>query len=317
MTSGVTSNRDETIPFDNIRRRTAEHMVRSKATSAHVYTSIEVDYERVERVRKAHQAEWKAVEGFSLTYLPFIARAFSDTVRDFPQVNASVGDDALIVHHDVHLAIAVDLDFQGLVAPVIRNVDGKRLRLIAREIHDLADRARTKKLTPDDVLGGTFTITNPGPFGTYATLPIINQPQVAILVDRRHQEASGRRDRTRRRRHHRHPPHGVARPDVGPPRLRRCVRRRVPAGACARCWSSTTGKTSSTDAPDALARSGALRGSRPVAARAAPARRPTTTSCCSSTRTCTRSARRPILPTCSCRPPRSVPSSSGPTVAAT
>jgi pyruvate dehydrogenase E2 component (dihydrolipoamide acetyltransferase) len=181
VTSGVTSNRDEAIPFDNIRRRTAEHMVRSKATSAHVYTSIEVDYERVERVRKAHQAEWKAVEGFSLTYLPFIARAFSDTVRDFPRVNASVGDDALIVHHDVHLSVAVDLDFQGLVAPVVRNVDGKRLRLIAREIHELADRARTKKLTPDDVLGGTFTITNPGPFGTYATLPIINQPQVAIV----------------------------------------------------------------------------------------------------------------------------------------
>jgi pyruvate dehydrogenase E2 component (dihydrolipoamide acetyltransferase) len=181
VVSGVTANRDEAIPFDNIRRRTAEHMVRSKATSAHVYTSIEVDYERVERVRNAHQAEWKAVEGFSLTYLPFIARAFSDTVRDFPRVNASVGDDALVVHHDVHLSIAVDLDFQGLVAPVVRNVDGKRLRLIAREIHDLADRARTKKLTPDDVLGGTFTITNPGPFGTYATLPIINQPQVAIL----------------------------------------------------------------------------------------------------------------------------------------
>jgi pyruvate dehydrogenase E2 component (dihydrolipoamide acetyltransferase) len=181
VASGVTSNRNEMIPFDNIRRRTAEHMVRSKATSAHVYTSIEVDYERVERVRNAHQAEWKAVEGFSLTYLPFIARAFSDTVRDFPRINASVGDDALVVHHDVHLSIAVDLDFQGLVAPVVRNVDGKRLRLIAREIHELADRARTKKLTPDDVLGGTFTITNPGPFGTYATLPIINQPQVAIL----------------------------------------------------------------------------------------------------------------------------------------
>ncbi len=172
---------DETIPFDNIRRRTAEHMVRSKATSAHVYTSIEVDYERVERVRTAHQAEWKASEGYSLTYLPFIARAFCDTVREFPLVNASVGDDTLVVHHDVNLSIAVDLDFEGLVAPVIRAADGKRLRLIAREVHDLADRARTKKLVPDDVLGGTFTITNPGPFGTYATMAIINQPQVAIL----------------------------------------------------------------------------------------------------------------------------------------
>jgi 2-oxoglutarate dehydrogenase E2 component (dihydrolipoamide succinyltransferase) len=96
-------------------------------------------------------------------------------------VNASVGDDALVVHHDVNLSIAVDLDFQGLVAPGIRDADGKRLRLIAREVHDLAERARTKKLVPDDVLGGTFTITNPGPFGTFATLPIINQPQVAIL----------------------------------------------------------------------------------------------------------------------------------------
>ena len=163
------SGRDETIPFDNIRRRTAEHMVRSKATSAHVYTSVEVDYERVERVRAAHGAAWKGDEGFSLTYLPFIARAFCDTVREFPKVNASVGDDALIVHHDVNLSIAVDLDFEGLVAPVIRDADGKRLRLIAREMHDLADRARSKKLVPDDVLGGTFTITNPGPFGTYAT----------------------------------------------------------------------------------------------------------------------------------------------------
>jgi len=173
--------RDEVIPFDNIRRRTAEHMVRSKATSAHVYTSVEVDFERVERVRRAHQAEWKEQEGFSLTYLPFIARAFCDAMRDFPKVNASVGDNELIVHHDVNLAIAVDLDFEGLVAPVIRGADGKRLRLISREIRDLASRARSKQLMPDDVVGGTFTITNPGPFGTFMTLAIINQPQVAIL----------------------------------------------------------------------------------------------------------------------------------------
>jgi 2-oxoglutarate dehydrogenase E2 component (dihydrolipoamide succinyltransferase) len=176
-----TESRDEVIPFDNIRRRTAEHMVRSKATSAHVYTSVEVDFERIERVRAARQAEWKASEGFSLTYLPFIARAFCDTVNDFPRANASVGDDALVVHHDVHLSIAVDLDFEGLVAPVIRHADGKRLRQIAREIHELAARARGKRLMPDDVLGGTFTITNPGPFGTAMTMAIINQPQVAIL----------------------------------------------------------------------------------------------------------------------------------------
>jgi 2-oxoglutarate dehydrogenase E2 component (dihydrolipoamide succinyltransferase) len=173
--------RDTVVPFSNIRRRTAEHMVRSKSTSAHVYTSVEVDFERVALVRDAHQAEWRAREGFSLTYLPFISRAFCDSVGDFPHVNASVDGNSLVVHHDIHLAVAVDLDFQGLIAPVIRNADGKRLRAIAREVRDLSTRARNKQLLPDEVLGGTFTITNPGPYGTYMTLPIINQPQVAIL----------------------------------------------------------------------------------------------------------------------------------------
>ncbi len=173
---------DDVVPFDNIRRRTAEHMVRSKATSAHVYTSVKVDFERVERVRRANQAEWKAEEGFSLTYLPFIVRAFCDVVHDYPHVNASVDGDSLVVHRDLHLGIAVDLDFKGLVAPVIRNADGKRMRLIAREIRDLAARAKSKQLGPDEVVGGTFTITNMGPFGTSFTLPIINQPQVAILA---------------------------------------------------------------------------------------------------------------------------------------
>jgi pyruvate dehydrogenase E2 component (dihydrolipoamide acetyltransferase) len=173
---------DEVVAFDNIRRRTAEHMVRSKATSAHVYTSVRVDFERVERTRRAHQAEWKASEGFSLTYLPFIVRAFSDVVHEYPHVNASVDGDTLVVHRDINLGIAVDLEFKGLIAPVIRNADGKRLRLIAREVRDLAARAKTKQLGPDEVVGGTFTITNMGPFGTTLTLPIINQPQVAILA---------------------------------------------------------------------------------------------------------------------------------------
>ena len=157
-------------------------MVRSKATSAHVYTSVRVDFERVERTRRAHQAEWKASEGFSLTYLPFIVRAFSDVVHEYPHVNASVDGDTLVVHRDINLGIAVDLEFKGLIAPVIRNADGKRLRLIAREVRDLAARAKTKQLGPDEVVGGTFTITNMGPFGTTLTLPIINQPQVAILA---------------------------------------------------------------------------------------------------------------------------------------
>ena len=156
-------------------------MLRSKSTSAHVHTSVQVDYERILRLRDAHQDAWKERNGFGLTYLPFVARAVADTIADFPHVNASVVGDSLVVHRDVHLAVAVDLDFEGLVAPVIHNADGKRLSFIAREIRDLAERARTKQLLPDEVLGGTFTITNPGPFGTFLTLPIINQPQVAIL----------------------------------------------------------------------------------------------------------------------------------------
>jgi pyruvate/2-oxoglutarate dehydrogenase complex dihydrolipoamide acyltransferase (E2) component len=156
-------------------------MVRSRQTSAHAYTAVEVDFEAVARVRVAHREEWSSREGFSLTFLPFVVRAVSDTIDDFPHVNASVDGNTLVVHRDLHLAIAVDLSFQGLIAPVIRNAAGKRLRQLSRDIHDLATRARAKKLTPDEVVGGTFTITNPGPYGTYQTLPIINQPQVAIL----------------------------------------------------------------------------------------------------------------------------------------
>jgi 2-oxoglutarate dehydrogenase E2 component (dihydrolipoamide succinyltransferase) len=172
---------DTIVPLNNIRRRTGEHMVMSKDVSPHAYSVAEVDYENVERVRRRHREQWRAEEGFSLTYLPFIARAVIDALRDFPHLNASVGNGELIVHNAVHLGIAVDLDFEGLIAPVVHNADDKRLRAIAREIHDLADRARTKKLSVDDISGGTFTITNNGSFGTHLVLPIISQPQVAIL----------------------------------------------------------------------------------------------------------------------------------------
>jgi 2-oxoglutarate dehydrogenase E2 component (dihydrolipoamide succinyltransferase) len=173
--------RDTSIPHTNIRRRTAEHMTRSLATSAHVYASIEVDFEGVEQVRRAERDAFRAAEGFSLTYLPFISRAVVDAIREYPEVNASFGDDELVVHNYVNLGIAVDLDFKGLMVPVIHDADGKRLRALARETSDLARRARGKQLGPDDIAGGTFTITNPGPFGTTMTLPIINQPQVAIV----------------------------------------------------------------------------------------------------------------------------------------
>ena len=173
--------RDQVVPLNNIRKRTAEHMVMSKSTSPHVLTAMEVDYERVEQVRKMHKGAWKTEEGFSLTYLPFIARAVADALRDFPHLNASFGGDHLVVHDEVNMAIAVDIDFEGLLAPVVKNVDGKRLRQIARDITDVAGRTRTKQLTPDDLSGGTFTLTNAGQYGTMMQFPIINQPQVAIL----------------------------------------------------------------------------------------------------------------------------------------
>lgn len=171
----------QVVPMSNIRKRTAEHMVRSKATSPHVMMSIEVDFENVERVRQAHREEWRREEGFSLTYLPFIARAVCDAIADFPHVNASVEGDNLVVYPYVNLGIAVDLEFQGLIVPVVKNADALRFRPLARAIRDLAERARSKRLSPDEVTGGTYTITNPGPFGTFLSAPIINQPQVAIL----------------------------------------------------------------------------------------------------------------------------------------
>ncbi len=173
--------RDEVVPFSNIRRRTGEHMVMSLSTSPHAFIAIEVDYSNVDRVRAAKKDGFKADEGFSLTYMPFIARAVVDAMRKFPHVNASVAGDQLVVHHSVHLGVAVDLDFNGLMVPVVRDADGKRLRAIARNISDLASRARSKKLTPDDITGGTFTLSNAGPYGIDLMQSIINQPQVGIL----------------------------------------------------------------------------------------------------------------------------------------
>ncbi|MEQ8840680.1 MAG: 2-oxoglutarate dehydrogenase, E2 component, dihydrolipoamide succinyltransferase [Acidimicrobiales bacterium] len=173
--------RDEIVPLNNVRKRTAEHMVMSKQTSPHVLTAMEVDYERVEYVRRSIKSGWKADEGFSLTYLPFIARAVVDALREYPHLNASFGGDHLVVHDEVNLAVAVDIDFDGLLAPVVKAADGKRLRQIARDIVDVASRARTKQLRPDDLSGGTFTLTNAGQYGTMMQFPIINQPQVAIL----------------------------------------------------------------------------------------------------------------------------------------
>ncbi len=175
------TERDTVVPLSNIRRITGEHMVRSKQVSPHVLTAVEVDFEGVEQVRRAHREEFKAEHGFSLTYLPFIARAVCDAIHDYPHINASVGENELVVHNYVNLAVAVDLDFQGLLAPVVVDADRKRLTAIAEEVADLSRRARAKKLNANEISGGTFTITNPGQWGTMMQFPIINQPQVAIL----------------------------------------------------------------------------------------------------------------------------------------
>jgi pyruvate dehydrogenase E2 component (dihydrolipoamide acetyltransferase) len=173
--------RDEVVPFTNIRRRTAEHMIRSKATSAHTLMVREIDYEKVEQVRRVHGDRFREDEGFGLTYLPFVARATVEALAEYPHLNASVGNDTLVVHHDLNLGIAVDLDNEGLIVPVVHNAEELNLRGMARRIRDVADRARTKRLSLDDISGGTFSITNAGPFGTLITGAIINQPQVAIL----------------------------------------------------------------------------------------------------------------------------------------
>ena len=173
---------DQVIPFSNMRRRTAEHMVRSKATSPHAFIANEVDFEAVERVRTAWGERFRAEEGFTLTYLPFVARAAVEALRDFPLLNASVVEDSLVVHSEVNLGIAVDLSHEGLIVPVIHRAEEVTLRGVARRIRDLAERARGRQLNADDIAGGTFSITNDGPFGTFFTVPIINQPQVAILA---------------------------------------------------------------------------------------------------------------------------------------
>ena len=179
--SVAAGERDTTVKLSKIRKLTGAHMVMSKGVSPHAFSVVEVDYANVDKTRGAVKGEWKSTEGFSLTYLPFISRATIDALVEFPHLNASVGDNDLVVHGFVDLGIAVDLDYEGLIVPVIRSADGKRLRAIAREINDLAGRARTKKLMPDEISGGTFTISNNGSAGSVLTMPIINQPQVAIL----------------------------------------------------------------------------------------------------------------------------------------
>ena len=169
----------QVVPMSVMRKKIAEHMVLSARTSPHVYSVYEVNFERVSQLREKHKAQFE-IAGAKLTYTGFIAKVIVDALRQFPAVNASIDGDNIVYKKDINLGIAVALE-HGLIVPVVRNADEKNLLGLSRAISDLAARARSKKLNPDDVQAGTFTITNPGIFGALYGLPLINQPQVAIL----------------------------------------------------------------------------------------------------------------------------------------
>lgn len=170
---------DEVVPMSVMRKKIAEHMIVSRRTSAHVYSVFEVNYSRVDQIRKEKKDEYERM-GAKLTYTSFIAKVVVDCLRRHKVVNASIDGDNIIYRSDINLGIAVALD-NGLIVPVVKGAGEKNLLGLSKAIQDVADRARVKKLTPEEVHGGTFTLTNPGNFGAQFGLPIINQPQVAIL----------------------------------------------------------------------------------------------------------------------------------------
>jgi 2-oxoglutarate dehydrogenase E2 component (dihydrolipoamide succinyltransferase)/2-oxoisovalerate dehydrogenase E2 component (dihydrolipoyl transacylase) len=167
---GERSMGEEIVPFTQMRRTIAERMVKSRQTSAHVTTFFEADFSGIAKFR----------EGRNLTYLPFVIRAVTRAIREVPVVNSAWGEQGIIVKKDIHVGVATALD-DGLLVPVVRHADRKGLTQLAKDIADLAERARSKKLSPEEVQGGTFTITNHGGFGSVFSTPIIHQPQIAIL----------------------------------------------------------------------------------------------------------------------------------------
>jgi pyruvate/2-oxoglutarate dehydrogenase complex dihydrolipoamide acyltransferase (E2) component len=179
--SSVAEGAEEVIPLTRMRQAIATHMVASMQTSARAWNVVEVNMENVVRTRDAAKDAFKAREGIGLTFMPFVARAVVEALAAYPYVNAELRDDAIVLKHYVNLGIAVALD-EGLIVPVIRGADTMNLVGLARAVNDIATRARSKRLTPDEVHGSTFTITNPGPFGSLMSVPIINQPNCAILA---------------------------------------------------------------------------------------------------------------------------------------
>jgi len=171
---------DRVIPLTPLRRLVAEHMVYSKQTSPHTYTVAEIDLVGVARVRDAHKKAFQKSNGFSLSYLPFVVHAAVRALREYPQLNASLVDDAIVEKQAIHVGIAVETE-KGLVVPVVRHADRLSLAGLAQAVEDLASRARSKQLSADELKGGTFTLSNPGRHGNLYGFAIINQPQVGIL----------------------------------------------------------------------------------------------------------------------------------------
>jgi pyruvate dehydrogenase E2 component (dihydrolipoamide acetyltransferase) len=170
------------VPHTAIRKRIARHMTASQAAAAHVYAMTDVDYSAVDEVRNLMGPRWRREHGYSLTYLPFVARAVVIGIDQYPKLNARFTDDGLELRHEVGLGVAVDMNFEGLIVPVIPRANRLDVAAIAQAIDGLGRRARDGSLRSGDVAGGTFTLSNPGPFGARITLPIINQPQVAIVT---------------------------------------------------------------------------------------------------------------------------------------
>ena len=169
-------------PVNAMRRGIAEHMRRSLDTSAHVTSAIEVDMSKVVAIRGKLKKEYQSAYGVNPTYLVFIARAVVETLRDYPWINGEIRGDQIVTRNYVNLGFAVELqDGKGLIVPVLKNAETLNLLGIAKGVTDIAERARNKQLTPDEVQGGTFTITNPGGYGTFHGSPVISQPQAAIL----------------------------------------------------------------------------------------------------------------------------------------
>jgi len=174
------AGRTQVVPMTNMRAKIAEHMVKSKATSAHVTTCHQVDVTKVSELREREKADYETVYGTKLTLTHFFAGAVVQVLKEFPLLNASIDGNSIVYHNYINLGMAVAVP-EGLIVPVIKNCEEKSFLGLVRGINDVAERAKTKKLTIDDIQGGTFTVTNPGPYGAAMFTPIINQPQVAIL----------------------------------------------------------------------------------------------------------------------------------------